>query len=579
MNLRSRERLLVKLRNAFRCHFNLDLLESCREADSPIELECVYYIGGFVRGRGLVFLTRHLGVLSEVGFLKQIQSLSSAQKEHIRRWMPEVALHLFVVTEQIEVPNFGVKGLYDYRVYEPKITGIIYKYNSKKVDVHPFLAIDRNMSSAHVRHFVAEKLRCAPSQISKMQDLTVVLYRGVHIGESEDQSSEHTFLRGWRQGKTQLSQDLVSERLKLISHWYSQAARNQWIDYRYSVVTDTNLDSDRTLIRGVLALGTLGKLSQCLDDNELRDLFVRSLEFQFSQMFSSCKTAEGVVSLRSSEHSFFKGQVIKERWPLASVFLSAIVDGRHESYYHYAQGLIRWMDPFVSEEGKVYSPSGLDQYFMPGQYCSGLVAYLVRQPNEAIMKQVLKVLRFYQAINEAMARFGPEDYAPAIAPQWLILPMSRLSTEFGIQEFDSYILDCCDKILMWGEKNRLGHRYPDYHGILVPLAERHFGNVSVTAASLEALFEGWRVASRRRDQNRIEKYLKQISETVKYILNLQYTNENLYYSRNPQRALGGIATDLIDSNIWMDNVWHFSNVLMKMREDKVFWDELSLIDF
>ncbi|HAK37831.1 MAG TPA: hypothetical protein DCM60_06240, partial [Nitrospina sp.] len=56
-----------------------------------------------------------------------------------------VYIHLLVVTYTARFPNFGIRGIFDKRVYEPKVTGLAYELNGKRAELSPIEAVVRNL--------------------------------------------------------------------------------------------------------------------------------------------------------------------------------------------------------------------------------------------------------------------------------------------------------------------------------------------------------------------------------------------------------------------------------------------------
>jgi len=96
-----------------------------------------------------------------------------------------------------------------------------------------------------------------------------------------------------------------------------------------------------------------------------------------------------------------------------------------------------------------------------------------------------------------------------------------------------------------------------------------YGNTAITAAVLESLVDAAYVAKKSGDTTRLQKYTRIIKKTTAYLMRLQYTPANTYYIQNRERVIGGFKTDLLNTKVWMDNVWHLTSAFIKIEKDKL----------
>lgn len=110
--------------------------------------------------------------------------------------------------------------------------------------------------------------------------------------------------------------------------------------------------------------------------------------------------------------------------------------------------------------------------------------------------------------------------------------------------------------------------YFDYDGILCP-KPGSYGNLSITAASLESLVDAYHIAELAGNMEKKKKYKNVIKHTTAYLMRLQYLPENTYYIKNRGKVLGGFKYDLVNNSIWMDNIWHLTNAFIKIKNYKI----------
>ena len=92
-------------------------------------------------------------------------------------------LHVLAVTRQIHVLNFGTKGIFDNRVFEPQVTGIVYIVDGRRFELDPLEMLEKNMGPGDTRAAMAKGIGIDLGQVPNRVDLTIELYRTAHVGE------------------------------------------------------------------------------------------------------------------------------------------------------------------------------------------------------------------------------------------------------------------------------------------------------------------------------------------------------------------------------------------------------------
>ena len=72
------------------------------------------------------------------------------------------------------------------------------------------------------------------------------------------------------------------------------------------------------------------------------------------------------------------------------------------------------------------------------------------------------------------------------------------------------------------------------------------------------------------DTQRVRKYAQAIRLGTRYILQTQFTQENTFYVRYPERAIGGFAQSLTRIYLRNDYTQHGVMALMRAEENGIF---------
>jgi hypothetical protein len=525
---------------------------------------------------GLRALLDGEGPLDAASVRQALSTLNAKVRKELTSKSPnDVLLHIFIETDAVETSNFGIKGVWGYHLYDAKVTGARMTLNGKTVDLHPLYALAKNIGHTGALEWFAEKFEVKNHfKLGKEPDLRTTYYRGVHLGERPESLETIVYFRGqaWLP-QSAITKQFIASRLDLFAAWFSNACpESKEVIYRYSPTRDQLMEDDRTLLRSVLVVWVMGKLAKARGDAALAAKAKGCIRYYLTRYFDIDTGGDAPKTLTASTVPFPTGQTVTERWPVASLLVAAIVDGGFDEYSKFCAPLLAWSQQFLRSNGEVITEDSLDQFFMPGQYLSGLIAHAIANGDSVQLAQAQSILKTYIGYYEGMLRFGKETYAPAIAPQWIALPAARVADHVHSSEYDSIIFAICDRILRWGKRMAEDQIYPDYAGNLTPLTDNSFGNVSVTAAAFEALVEGWNRANLVNDSVRKSAYSEQIHETAAHLIRMQFTLENTYFCINPEKALGGVRTDLVNTNIWMDNAWHFVSALLRAQALGLFRD-------
>lgn len=487
----------------------------------------------------------------------------------------ECYLHLLIVTSTADFSNFGIRGLFDNKIYEPHVTGLTYSLGDKHAELNPIQSLARNFGSKMARTHLAGLIGFAPKEIVLKTDLRIGVYRALHFGESYPDREPCQFHRGHSiVSADDVCLDTIRKSLRLVGQWYkNNVDDNGEVTYEYFPSTARYKSENRTIVRSTMAVWVLNKLSRFLDDANLRVLGKRGLDY-YLQRFYCIEQSLLRGKIVPSNVPTKKGELPVNRFTSASFLILAILEsGDLGSYQQEVDLLWSWVSQYQRKDGYIWTQFAQSQYFDTGQLMLAAAA-LFEHTGEAHYAEFFNLsARYYSRQVLQMLELGNGLYTP-YAPAWFTQPFARMHSLTGDKLLQQVVFSVNDRVCNWYRLNTEHKAYWDYDGILVPKGWT-YGNVSITAASLESLVDAARVAQAVGDSERFSKLMKVIPRTVAYLLRLQFTPANTYYARHRERVIGGFKTDLVNSRVWCDNVWHLTGAFMKIVESRLL-DKISL---
>jgi len=473
-------------------------------------------------------------------------------------------LHLLVVTYTARLPNFGVKGIFDNRVFEPQVHGLAVELNGRRVEVDPLVQLEANMGPKNTREHVNKLLGSSIDLFTTDNSLIVEIYKAVHFGERRSDGAFSDFHRGHTVLRPEeVTTAMVRERIGLIGDWYRNNIFGGEITYEYSVSSGAYRNKERTMVRSLMATWVLNRLAFFLEDEELKALGAEVIEHYLDDYFQIEKSREAGKIIPSTTKLPI-GNEVKHRYTAAS-FLSAAMLER-EDYTRWSQDtklLMEWVMGFQREDGVLFTQFPQSQYFMPGHLMLSLAYHYEKlgEPYKQWFDGIYDTYEtpVYQTMYLADGRYHP------LAPAWFTQPAAAMYHKTGDNRYRDFIYAINDRVVKLHDHNRAEMVHYDYDGILTPKLG-YYGNNSVTAAALESLADAAIVARKDGDMERYKAYTTVVRHTTAYLMRIQYTPDNLYYVKHRERARGGFKKDMVNSIIWMDNVWHLTSAFIKIHD-------------
>ncbi|MBF0104381.1 MAG: hypothetical protein HQM16_03535 [Deltaproteobacteria bacterium] len=473
-------------------------------------------------------------------------------------------LHIQIIEYSSQSLNDGDGGLFDNRVYEPQVTGLVYQLKDKRAEITPLEAVMHNANAAVSQNYLARLLEVEPKTLAKNQDLKRELYRVIHFGEGLPDGHLTDFHRGLKIfTEDKVTSTEILNRLKLVGEWYAHNIINNEVVYEYFPSTGETRDTNRTMVRSTMAVWVLNKLAFYLNDDVLKNLGKETLHHYLEKYFNMTASLKQGRLYPSMIPTAIK-ETAYSRYATAGFLVMSILErGELATSQKEVALLMDWLMRFQQKDGTFVTQTPQNQFFTPGQVLLAVSRMYGATKEKKFLEFFDRSFAAYAPEIEAMMTLGNQRYTP-YAPAWFTLTFFEMYQLTGDAKYRDGIFKINDRIIKYYELNARDQIYYDTDGMLIPKTGT-FGNVSVTAALLESLAAAALTAKTAGDVARTNSYTAVIKKTTAYLMRLQYVPENTYGFKAKDRVIGGVKTDLIDNKTGMDNIGHLTNAFIKIH--------------
>ncbi len=196
---------------------------------------------------------------------------------------------------------------------------------------------------------------------------------------------------------------------------------------------------------------------------------------------------------------------------------------------------------------------GAQNYF-PGEALLAMATHYQQYPDERIFDAFNKAIQFYKP-------YFRERPAPAFVP-WQVQAFTQMTKHTQRSDYDDYVFELTD----WLAEKQLTHDNCDWPELWGGIAAYQAGRAGVSTASyLEGFTDALALAKRRGDQARIQRYEKVVRQAARFVMQLQFRDDEAYFIRSRKDTIGGIRTTPTLNLLRIDHVQHALIALMKTR--------------
>lgn len=478
-------------------------------------------------------------------------------------------IHLMVVTRTVRLPNFGFKGLFSNKVFEPQVMGLAFELGGKRSERDPIEQVMYNHGPKSARKSMMDDLGASVGAFGSRNDLIIEMYEVAHFAERPGDHAFRDHFRGFaRLTADEVDHDLLMQRIRLIGEWYRHNVRDDGqVTYEFSPSNRREYDEKRTMVRSTMSVWILNRLAEFLADDELKRLGWTGISTYLDRYFQIEKS-RAAGRIVPSPVPLENGNRVENRYTTASFIAGAIMERADwQTHAGDVELLMTYAMSKTRDDGVIWTQFANSQYFMPGQLML-IVSYAAQKTGDARYLAFFdKLLGAYGPALEGQMALAPPLWVP-YAPAWYTQPWAHRYLQAPDDRLRDLVFGINDRVVRHHRYNADDQRHYDYDGAMTP-KRGYYGNNSVTAASLEALADAAIVARAAGDAERFARYQTAIRHITAYLLRLQFTPENAYWVRDKERVIGGFKTDLINQKVWMDNVWHLTSAFIKIQQHRL----------
>lgn len=312
------------------------------------------------------------------------------------------------------------------------------------------------------------------------------------------------------------------------------------LEYKYWPSRD-QYSSSNNLIRQWMTTHAMALLARHENDSSLWGLWRKNTSYNIEKFYRS----EG-------DYGYFldEGEAKLGTNAAAAMALGEGAEKSHDDIYHnIIRGILRQRQPDGSfRTWFIPADQNDNQAFYPGE---SLVALALGAEQKRIaLPDGIDIIRDYY-----MQWWRDNDRETAFIP-WHTQAYYRLYHLTGDNKYRDDIFEMNDFLI--GCQRLDDKREPDRNGEYSVPECRQYGppHASSTAVYTEGLVYAYRMAAEMKDQKRMESYRRAIFAGLRSLMQLQVNQDDTWYMKNPDRALGGIRTTAYNNEIRCDNIQH-----------------------
>lgn len=508
-----------------------------------------------------------------IGDETTVSRLSKHLPKLCKKAPKDAKLHLLVVGYTAVLPNFGIKGVFDQKVFEPMVNGLVYEYKGRRIEYDPMMQVEKSLGMDAILESLPFAIGLNRKTATTRNALKIEIYKTLHIGESRTTGTFSQYLRGHqRLQPSEITHELIDTRLALVGDWYRNNVIDGEVTYEYAPSSLKYQNEDRTMVRSTMSVWILNRLAEYLNQSDLKALGDTTIAYYLEAYFQMTRSKK-LGQLEPSPVPLANGNLVRNRWTTASFIAAAIMERKDwEDRKEEIELLMNFAMSYKRDDGVLWTENGSSQFFMPGQLLLA-VSYAYETTGEERYRTFFdEVFDVYSPALMQLMHMGPKTVTP-YAPAWFTQPSARMYQLTGDTKYRDLIYAINDRVVLNYERNAAYQIYEDYDGMLAPKVGS-YGNNSITAAALESLVDAAITAQKDGDTQRLTQYRLVVRHAVAFLLRLQFTPENAYYIEKPERVIGGFKKDMTSTLSWMDNVWHLTSAFMKIQESRLFEEPL-----
>lgn len=461
-----------------------------------------------------------------------------------------IEIELIGSAERIKVQGPWTEPRVVDPLVEPGIHGLVLIGTEVNQRICPTEFFTSDLVPAEALKRLAQNLRLSESQTSQVQ---LLRFRTVHWYEPRSGDNIVSLERGLtrvpRDAVTRLGLDEAVARLAEYMHY--RQLESGLFAYQYEPGRDAYSENDN-LVRQVgatAAMATDARTSGGAASAAAADLAIR----YHLQGLTQVPGAEGSAFIATADGSNKLG--------VTALLCLAMLehpdsDGYAETVEKLVNGMLWLQRPsgmFLTAFPPAFEVKSQD--YFPGEALLALATYYQRRPSGRIMDAFDRAATFYRDFFQGAP-------SPAFVP-WQVQSFAMMARQSGRKDFADYVFQMSD----WLADRQLDAANCAWEDLWGGIAAYSDGRAGVaTAAYLEGFAETLALARARNDVPRTERYEHVVRSAARFVLQLQFREQEAYFVCSPRDAVGGIRTNPSLNLLRIDHCQHALVGLSKARQ-------------
>jgi len=346
----------------------------------------------------------------------------------------------------------------------------------------------------------------------------------------------------------QINNKVILDKILSGKDWFLKTINPELtlLEYQYDP-SENQYSSDNNHVRQLGTLWAISELKQFLNTNEFDPLINNTLTHYLS------------YSTTVDDYTFL---TINGKSKLAynAFFILALLN--YQDYLNrdiilsqLADGILSMQNENGSYDTYFMSDINTGTDFYPGQAMLALIKLYEHTNNNEYIDSVKNAFPYYRS-------YWRDNKNTAFIP-WHTQVYSLLFNYTNDPDLIDFIFEMNDWLI--DNHQIFNSQYPDEIGGLpynTPMIS--------TSSYLEGINDAYTLAKNVNDAYHMEKYANSIMLGTRFILQLQFNENNTFYLENPNKAIGGFKKSLICNELRIDHTQHAVMALMKAFSNNIF---------
>ena len=352
----------------------------------------------------------------------------------------------------------------------------------------------------------------------------------------------------------QINNNFIYSRLKLAKNWFlNNINPKTWLlEYMYYPSKDEHESEENNHIRQLASMWIMTELDLFFWENNFKELAQTTYDYYLDFYKDKWDYAYLDIHKVTIANNAFLIMALLNSYDYNLTFRDGLT--QNQIIEQLGNGIIEMQKEDGSYNTKFLMTSNSWENFYPGESMLALMKLYNHSWKEKYLESVKKAFPYYQ-------EYWRKHKNTAFIP-WHSQVEYLLYKATNNEEYAKFAFEMTDWILntQW-----VSSKYPDE----IWGFPRNAPRISTTSY-MEGINDVYKIAVDMGDKERIEKYWKAIKLATRFILQLQFTEENSFYLDNNTKAIWGFKQSLTNNQLRNDNTQHASSSLMKIYNNAIF---------